>query len=247
MNKIVLINNKGLEVKEFNGQRVVTLKDIDWLHQRVAGTAGRNFRENSKHFIENVDFFIIKGEELKQLKQTTNFVGSNAREIILLTESGYLMLVKSFTDDLAWDVQRKIVNSYFRIKQHKQLSPMDQLKLQYQVLEQHDNKLIAIESKVSALENKMTIDYAQQEELSSLAKRVVVQALGGKNAPAYKILNKKAFSTLWNDFKRIMQVNSYKNTAVKQFYRAKEIINNWQPNADLNLMILGANSQQVMC
>ena len=115
------------------------------------------------------------------------------------------------------------------------------------MLEQHDNKLVEIESKVNLLENKMTIDYAQQEELGMLAKRVVVQALGGKNTPAYKILSKKAFSTLWNDFKRIMQVNSYKNTSVKQFYRAKEIINNWQPNSDLKLMILGANSQQVIC
>lgn len=32
----------------------------------------------------------------------------------LITESGYLMLVKSFTDDLAWDVQRQLMKSYFR-------------------------------------------------------------------------------------------------------------------------------------
>ncbi|MES1049088.1 ORF6N domain-containing protein, partial [Bacillus thuringiensis] len=30
---------KELAVKEFNGQRVVTFKDIDELHERVAGTA----------------------------------------------------------------------------------------------------------------------------------------------------------------------------------------------------------------
>ena len=39
------------------------------------------------------------------------------QDIILLTESGYLMLVKSFTDDIAWSVQRQLVNSYFRVKQ----------------------------------------------------------------------------------------------------------------------------------
>lgn len=241
MNKIILINNKGLEVKEFKGQRVVTFKDIDWLHQRAEGTAKRNFNTNKKHLIDNVDYFEVSTKNVPSLDAYgfSKFAPGG----ILLTESGYLMLVKSFTDDLAWDVQRKIVNSYFRVKEQKQLSPMDQLKLQYQVLEQHDNKLVEIESKVNLLENKMTIDYAQQEELSMLAKRVVVQALGGKNTPAYKILSKKAFSTLWNDFKRIMQVNSYKNTSVKQFYRAKDIIGNLQPNSDLKLMILGANSQ----
>ncbi|ENY8734074.1 ORF6N domain-containing protein [Clostridioides difficile] len=117
MNNLVLINNQELQVKEFNNQRVVTFKEIDRVHERVEGTAGRNFRENKKHFIKDEDYFYLEGKELSTIKQTTNFVGSNARELILLTETGYLMLVKSFTDDLAWKVQRQLVNSYFRVKE----------------------------------------------------------------------------------------------------------------------------------
>ncbi|MEX8161834.1 ORF6N domain-containing protein [Clostridioides difficile] len=119
MNNLVLINNQEVQVKEFNNQRVVTFKEIDRVHERVEGTAGRNFRENKKHFIKNEDYFYLEGKELSTIKQTTNFVGSNARELILLTETGYLMLVKSFTDDLAWKVQRQLVNSYFRVKEEK--------------------------------------------------------------------------------------------------------------------------------
>lgn len=117
MNNLVLINNQELQVKEFNNQRVVTFKEIDRVHERVEGTAGRNFRENKKHFIKDEDYFYLEGKELSTIKQTTNFVGSNARELILLTETGYLMLVKSFTDDLAWKVQRQLVNSYFRVRE----------------------------------------------------------------------------------------------------------------------------------
>ncbi len=51
-NPIVKINNTNLSVKEFNGQRVVTFKEIDMLHERVEGTAGRNFRENKIHFVK---------------------------------------------------------------------------------------------------------------------------------------------------------------------------------------------------
>lgn len=116
-NQIININNTDLAVKEFKEQRVVTFKDIDVLHKRVEGTAKRNFRENKKHLIENEDYFFIKGNELRYFKQATNFVGSNAKEIILLTESGYLMLVKSLQDDLAWKVQRELVNNYFRVKE----------------------------------------------------------------------------------------------------------------------------------
>ena len=61
MNKqLVKINNTDLLVKEFNGQRVVTFKDIDMLHERIEGTADRNCRENKKHFRENEDYFVLK-------------------------------------------------------------------------------------------------------------------------------------------------------------------------------------------
>ena len=113
MNKqLVKINNTDLLVKEFNGQRVVTFNDIDMLHERIEGTADRNFRENKKHFIENEDYFVLKKNQNNEIRglEIPN------RGITLLTESGYLMLVKSLQDDLAWQVQRELVNNYFRVK-----------------------------------------------------------------------------------------------------------------------------------
>ncbi|EPS55262.1 TPA: ORF6N domain-containing protein [Clostridium botulinum] len=124
MSNLVKINNQDLQVKELNGQRVVTFKDIDILHERVEGTVGRNFSENKKHFVEGIDYFHLSYEELR----STKFVERpNPKGLILITESGYLMLVKSLTDDLAWKVQRELVNNYFRVKEQKvevnQLSP----------------------------------------------------------------------------------------------------------------------------
>ncbi|CUO90948.1 AntB [Clostridium baratii] len=106
-----------------------------------------------------------------------------------------------------------------------------------------DAKTIEIDNRVTKLENTMTIDYSQQEELHSLARKIVVQALGGKDTPAYKELNKKAFCQIWKDYKRILQVNSYKNTAVKDLVFAKKVLNDWKVPRELELMIKGANSQ----
>ncbi|MCM1276697.1 MAG: ORF6N domain-containing protein [Lachnospiraceae bacterium] len=110
MNEIK-INDTVLPIKEYNGQRVVTFKDVDTVHSRPDGTARKRFNGNKKHFIEGVDFFSVQMSE----KRTLGFDVPN-RGLTLLTESGYLMLVKSFTDDIAWDVQRQLVNSYFRVK-----------------------------------------------------------------------------------------------------------------------------------
>ena len=40
-NEIVEINSKEVVVKEFRGQRVITFKDIDRVHERPDGTARR--------------------------------------------------------------------------------------------------------------------------------------------------------------------------------------------------------------
>lgn len=116
MGNTITVNNYDMPIKEYNNVRVVTFKDIDMVHQRPNGTAGRNFRKNKEHFIENEDYYIItQPDEIRRL----GFIrpqGGTSESIILVTESGYLMLVKSFTDDLAWQVQRKLVNTYFKAK-----------------------------------------------------------------------------------------------------------------------------------
>lgn len=105
----IQINQQAVAVKEYRGQRVVTFKDIDQCHGRPEGTAKRNFISNKQHLVEGTDFFQIQKDE----KRTLGLEVPN-RGITAITESGYLMLVKSFTDDLAWTVQRQLVNTYFR-------------------------------------------------------------------------------------------------------------------------------------
>lgn len=43
--------------------------------------------------------------------------------ITYITESGYLMISKVFDDDISWEVQRKLVNSYFRFKETTSKDP----------------------------------------------------------------------------------------------------------------------------
>lgn len=125
--KTITINNTDISVKEYRGKRVVTLKEIDQCHGRPDGTASRNFRNNRQHFVEGEDYFIVKPSDIQndEIRRTE----INNRGTVLITESGYLMLVKSFTDDLAWDVQRQLVNSYFKVEKSK---ADDALKIQIQ-------------------------------------------------------------------------------------------------------------------
>ena len=119
----LIIGNVNVVIKEYRGQRVVTLKDIDTVHQRPDGTARKRFNDNKKHFIEGEDYFKIQPSEIR----TVGIKSPNGGTVV--TESGYLMLVKSFTDDLSWNVQRELVNTYFRVKQER-TPEYEQLKLE---------------------------------------------------------------------------------------------------------------------
>lgn len=114
MNHAIEINNQSISIKEYQGRRVITLKDVDTVHQRPEGTARRNFNTNQERFIENTDYFVIDQPYEIRTLGLERPQGGTPSSIILLTESGYLMLVKSFNDDLAWDVQRDLVNHYFK-------------------------------------------------------------------------------------------------------------------------------------
>lgn len=145
MNEVITVNGQSLAVKEYEGKRVVTLKEIDAVHQRPDGTAGRNFRNNKEHFIEGEDYYRISPDEFRRTIGDMDSRQSN--DIILITESGYYMLVKSFTDDLSWTVQRALVNSYFKVKKienaFSELSPQLQLLIAIETKQKEQEKAIA--------------------------------------------------------------------------------------------------------
>lgn len=114
MAELVKIEDTELAIREYNGQRVVTFRDIDTVHKRKPGTAKASFRRNGKYFQEGTDYIIITRNSKGTLSTIENIP---PKGITVLTESGYLMIVKTFTDDLSWQVQRQLVNTYFRVRE----------------------------------------------------------------------------------------------------------------------------------
>lgn len=118
MNEVITIENTEMQIREYSGQRVVTFKDIDTVHQRPSGTARKTFNRNKKHFEVGKHYFVLKTDEAKKLY---NMVTPNG--LIVLNERGYLMLVKAFTDDLSWQVQDRLVEVYFNATEQ----PLEQI------------------------------------------------------------------------------------------------------------------------
>lgn len=109
----ITIHNTQLPIVEYRGQRVVTLAMIDQVHERPDGTARRNFNEHRGRFIQERHFFEVTADDIRTQSIEQAFAPRTSKGV-LVTERGYLMLVKAFTDDLAWEVQEQLVERYFR-------------------------------------------------------------------------------------------------------------------------------------
>lgn len=154
---LVKINNSDVMVKEFQGQRVVTAWDIAKVHNREVREITQNFNYVKDKLLKDEDYFIVNKEKISESKiLIQDFIPNNVKEIPLFTESGYLMLVKTFTDDLSWKVQRELVKGYFIAKEFvKPLTPAEQLLAQAQLMVNMENRLNILEKNNARLENNL--------------------------------------------------------------------------------------------
>ena len=118
---LIAIADKEIELKEYNGERIVTAWDIAELHERDVREVTQNFKNVKDKMILNEDYFVIPKENISESKiLIQDFIPNNVKEIILYTESGYLLLTKTFTDERSWKIQRQLVKSYFKLKELKE-------------------------------------------------------------------------------------------------------------------------------
>lgn len=194
---VISINGHDIIVKEYRGKRVLTFKDVDTLHQRADGTARKRFNENKTHFIDELDFFTVtQASEIRTLGLERP-QGGIPEKIILITESGYLMLVKSFHDDLAWEVQRKLVNGYFRIQtvqeQFADLSPELRLLINLEISQKQQAKELAeVKQEMQDIRDAVALHPDQWREETRRLISKIAQARGGGGA--YQEVNEEIYS-----------------------------------------------------
>ncbi len=110
-NTVTIGHTAKLNIVVYRNEKVLTFGMIDKAHARKEDTAKKRFFENKKRFIEGKHYHMVQYAEAEALKPYG--VEVPPRGLTLITKRGYLLLVKSFTDDLAWEVQEQLVDFYF--------------------------------------------------------------------------------------------------------------------------------------
>ena len=231
----------NLQIIEHEGIRVLTTQQLSEVYETSTENIKQNFKRNKELFNEGRDYYLLKGEQLKEFLQVTNSHLQNQskiRSMYLWTERGANRHSKILDTDQAWKQFDVLEETYFKVRS---MSPMQMLKLQNAALMEVDEKVEHIDSRVTNLENTTTVDSRKQYTLRKIASATAVRVLGGKDSQAYLELHHKVFCQLWRDYKDYFKIPSYRDTLKIDFEKAKEYLQGWRPDHNLEIEISSVN------
>lgn len=225
-NELKLIENELVPVYETStGEKVVNGREL-WKVLKVKSRFNGWIKErlSDVETLENIDFITFTENSAKGRPTIEYIIKLDiAKEMAMLERN---------------EIGKQVRRYFIKIEKKYKLQNQSQSLIEY------DNKIQHVEQRIEKLEDTMTIDYGQQNDLRMLGNSVVVNALGGYETNAYKAIGKKVFARLWKDYKIYFRVNSYKNTPRKRYFEAQDYIVNWHPDANTSIMIKKLNAQK---
>lgn len=228
MNQLEIFKNR-----EFGEIRTVTIDGEPWfIGKDVAEILG--YSNSRKAILDHVD------DEDKTDGVTIRDAIGREQAAVAINESGLYALIfgsklasaKRFKHWVTSEILPQIrkTGSY-----QKRLTPEEMMRIQLGMVDDHENR-------IEHLENTMTIDYGQQQELKKAVNKRVVEILGGKKAPAYKMLSKKVFAECNHDIQDYFAVNSRNNISSLRFENALEYVEGWNPSNNTILDVRNCNA-----
>ena len=224
-----------IDKTEILEHEVITYGDLEnplFLAKDVA-----NWIEHSdvSKMIRNVD-------DDEKVKNNNPTLGGQ-QEMWFLTEDGLYEVLMQSRKPIAKQFKKKVKKLLKDLRLNKS-NPYANMSKELQAILIVDQKQQELEKKILNIEDKMTVNYELAENLRSAINIRAVELLGGKDSEAYRKLNKKLFAAFYRDIKRTFKVNSYKNLSVKNYDRAMEYIQNWEPKDEILIYaIQGLNTQ----
>ncbi len=231
MSSIQIFNNP-----EFGDIRTVDLNGEPWfVGKDIAAALG--YSNPQKAIRDHVDALDKGVNEMD--------TPGGKQQMPIINESGVYSLIFGSKLEGAVRFKRWVTGEVLPTLRKTGSYTMPKLSKEMQALFLLDDRTQKQEARLTALENTMTVDYSQQQTLKKAVGRVVVEALGGKAAPAYNDphVRGKLFSECNRDVQDWFRVNSVCNVPRKDFTQAVEYIQRWKPSTNSVMLIQQTNAQ----
>ena len=237
MNEIQIFNNP-----EFGEIRTVEQNGEPWfVGKDVAQALGYGDGKSLANAVANhVD---------EQDKGVTELMTPGGKQkMVIINESGLYSLCFSSKLEGAKKFKRWVTSEVLPQIRKTGSYIMPKMTKEMQAIFLLDNRTAQLDQRITAVENTMVIDYGQQKTLQKTVNRVVVDAMGGKYAPAYNDphVRGRVFSECNDDIQSWFHVSSRNNIPRKRFEEAVEYIQRWKPRTNTVMLIQNVNGQTKM-
>lgn len=223
-----------MQIIEFYNQRLLTTEQLAEFYEATPKNIRDNFQNNRNKFIEGKHYFRLEGDDLKAFKNDTEnigIVGSRVNQLILYTKQGASRHSKMLGTDRAWDMFDELEENYFNPKQQIKIptTPRELIQLALagneetnQRVDEIEERLVDIEeNKLITTEDKGTIDRAIRKKVYQICREQYL----GQNAKGM------LYQDLGSSIKQLFKVPNRGRIKDKDFRKALNFINNWEPSS----------------
>lgn len=237
MTDIQIFNNPefgSIRTVDQNGEPWFVGKDVA---QALGYGEGKSLANAVANHVDDVD----KGV-------TEMMTPGGIQKMVVINESGLYSLIFGSKLEGAVRFKRWVTSEVLPTLRKTGSYMMPKLSKELQALFLLDDRTQRQEQRITALENNMVVDYDQQLSLKNAVNHVVVEALGGKNAPAYgdSHVRGMVYCEINKDIQMWFRVSSRNNIPRKRFDEAVEYIQRWKPSTNTVMLIQQSNGQTSM-
>lgn len=221
--------------------------------QRISSREVAEMMEVKRHSnmlskIDNIDLTLTNGKISTfdyWIKSTYKDLKGELRREYLVSKKGCELLAHKSTGEKGVLFTVKYMDRFEQMEKQinkpKNLSPMDQLRLQYQVLETHEQRFEKIEERLDSLE----INPHQKRAIQKAKTKRVLELLGGRKSIAYKdaSLRGKVYADMGRQYNSYFDISEYAYTPRNKFKEALELINSYNLSIELSMEVKQLNQQ----
>lgn len=237
-----------MEILKHMHKDVVITRNIDGELVVTSRQVAEDFGKEHKNVVRAIENLTAQNSAVKNIMIESKFEHrGNEYTEYLLTRDGFSLLVMGFTGSKALEWKLKYIEAFNKMEQavkernSKPLSAMDQLRLHYQAIELHENRIDKIESQLERLE----VSPSQRKVIQKARHRKVKELLGGRDSVAYKDSSFRArvYSEMGQAFNNYFDIPAYDCTPKNRFSEALEIIEAYNLSVDLSMELKRLNNQ----
>lgn len=202
-NSVVTQNSFQVPEVYYRQQKVITTESLAIGYGATTQQLINNFNRNKMRFDEGKHYYLIDGEELKQMKNLNSLrdvVSKHTSQLILWTERGASRHAKMLETDQAWDYFELLEETYFTSRKNSSL-PVNYIEALENLLQSEKEKAVIAAERDRAVETKAWIGDKRQATSMATASKAVRE----KNRLAEKLGESRKHATILSVEKKLKQ------------------------------------------